>query len=42
MTKMKSDIKYRDPVTGRDLKENPLNKTKLGKHELDMIMLGLE
>lgn len=29
----------RDSITGRKQKQNPLNKTKLTKHELDEIFL---
>jgi hypothetical protein len=29
----------RDSITGRKKKQNPLNKTKLTKHELDEIFL---
>ena len=35
----KGDFRKRDAITGKKL-DNPLNKTKLSKHELDDIMLG--
>jgi len=36
----KEEFLRRDPVKGTIIKYNPLNKTKLSKHELDEIFLN--